>query len=185
MPALIFEHNKALPQEFTKTCMCHEPNNQLVVIGIEQETQKNESTYPELGDYSNLHWEYSPAVLTSQKIKNVSVKSYPRIGGIGFYTLKHEDRSVILAPLFTDEVKYIAPTMEIVITTDITFNIQDPDTASFECYRIVVRDGYFADEYITYEKQLSIPYEDLTGKELYIMGYIDEQLASEARLYTI
>lgn len=140
---------------------------------------------PHLGDYTNLPWAYAPAVMTSQKVLNLSVISYPRIGGIGFYTLKHENRSVILAPLITDEDRYVAPTMTIDISSDITFNISDPDTVTYDCYRIVIREGYFADEYVTYDKQLIIPYEDLTNKEIYLMGYLEERLASEPRLYTV
>ena len=185
MPALTFAFEKELDQNYSKTCVCHQPDNQVILVGIEQEFQRNEMVKPNLGDYTNLPWAYAPAVMTSQKVLNLSVISYPRIGGISFYTLKHENRSVILAPLITDEDRYVAPTMTISISSEITFVISDPDTISYDCYRIVIRDGYFADEYITYDKQLSIPYEDLANKEIYLMGYLEERLASEPRLYTV
>lgn len=185
MPALTFEFEKELDQNYLKACVCHQPDNQVILVGIEQDFQRNEMVKPTLGDYTNLPWAYAPAVMTSQKILNLSVISYPQIGGIGFYTLKYENRSVILAPLITDEDRYIAPTMTIDITSEITFNISDPDTVSYDCYRIVIREGYFATEYVTYDKQLTIPFEDLANKEIYLMGYLEERLASEPRLYTV
>ncbi len=185
MPALIFEYEKELDQSYLKTCVCHQPNNQVILVGIKDEFQRNEMVSPNLGDYTNLPWACTPAVMTGQKVLNLSVKSYPCIGGIGFYTLKHESRSIILAPLITDEDRYVAPTMTITVASEITFDITDPATAAYDCYRIVIRDGYFADEYVTYDKQLSIPYENLAGKEIYLMGYLEERLASEPRLYTI
>lgn len=185
MPALIFEYEKTLTQQYEKACVCHQPNNQILLVGIEDELQRNETTAPPFGSYDPLLWSYMPAIMTGQRVLNLSVISYPQIGGIGFYTLKHENRSVILAPLIADEARYTAPTMTITIGTDITFDIIDPDSVSFDCYRIVIREGYFADEYVTYDKQLVIPYEDLTGKEIYLIGYLDERVASEPRLYTI
>ncbi len=185
MPALTFAFEKELDQNYLKTCVCHQPDNQILLVGIENEFQRNEMVSPNLGDYTNLPWAYAPAVMTSQKVLNLSVISYPRIGGIGFYTLKHENRSIILAPLITDEDRYVAPTMTITVASEIIFDITDPATVAYDCYRIIIREGYFADEYITYDKQLIIPYEDLTNKEIYLMGYLEERLASEPRLYIV
>ena len=58
-------------------------------------------------------------------------------------------------------------------------------SSDLDCYRIVIREGYFATEYVTYDKQLTIPFEDLANKEIYLMGYLEERLASEPRLYTV
>ena len=179
MPALTFDFEKELDQNYSKTCICHQPDNQVILVGIEQEFQRNETVKPALGYYANLPWAYTPAVITSQKILNLSVISYPQIGGIGFYTLKHENRSVILAPLITDEDRYIAPTMTIDITSEITFNISDPDTVSYDCYRIVIREGYFATEYVTYEQMFTVPKPPTGTYTFSVEGYLNERLASE------
>lgn len=180
MPALTFEFEKELDQNYLKACVCHQPDNQVILVGIEQEFQRNETVKPTLGDYANLPWAYSPAVITSQKILNLSVISYPQIGGIGFYTLKHENRSTILAPLITDEDRYVAPTMTITQNTnDITFTITDPEDVSYDCWRVCIRQGYFAYEYVSYEQIFTVPKPPTGTYTFSVEGYLNERLASE------
>lgn len=142
--------------------------------------QQNEDVYTSNGVYVDLAWEYLPSLMTAQAVTKIGMKNFPQIGAIGFYTLKYENRSVILAPLLTEDERYAAPSC--VITTEgseTVFTISDPSGVTFECYRVVIRDGYFAEEYITYENVLRIPLVDFTDKVVYVMGYLEERLASQ------
>lgn len=183
---LTFEYEIELDQTFTQTCMGHEKNDTLVQYGLVDKRQKNDRVVQEYLNYGDIDWETFPAVMSPQAIKKLGIKSFPHIGGIGFYSLEYENRSVILAPIFIDESadRYIAPTLAWTTTdTEIDFTITDPQDVTFDCYRITVRREFFAEEYVVYDKSLVVPAPPTGEYQIGICAYIEDRLATSLREY--
>ena len=185
MPALIFEYEKTLPQEFLNTCIGNEPNNSLVQYGLVADRQVNDRTNIENNNYTSLIWENFPSTLSSQAIKRIGIKSFPQIGAIGFFTLLYENTSFILAPIFTESTYYPAPTLEIIQNYDtLTLTVVDPDSTTYDCYRVVIRNGYFAYEYVSYEVTFTVPKPPTGVYDFTVEGYLEDRLASHTLKYT-
>lgn len=183
---LTFEYEIDLDQTFSQTCIGHEKNDTLVQFGLVDKRQKNDRVVQEYINYADLDWETFPAVMSPQAIKKLGIKSFPHIGGIGFYSLEYENRSVILAPIFIDESadRYIAPTLAWTTTdTEINFTISDPANVTFDCYRITIRSGYFAEEYVVYDKSLIVPAPPTGEYQIGICAYVEDRLATSLREY--
>jgi hypothetical protein len=182
MAALVFEKLYTdSSNALSDVCIGNEPDNTITKFFIEAYRQGNRLGDVTLSNYDNINWQHSNCLMTSQNVSDIGIKTFPQIGAIGFYTLKYETRSLILAPIYTKSKKYAAPLMTVEDldgTLRITFT--DPEGATYECYRVVVRTGYFAEEYVTYEPVIYIP--SPTDAGLYSVsafGYLNEQLASQ------
>lgn len=180
MAELQFDYDITLDQAYDNICIGNEPNNRLLQYGIDGLRQKNEDTFVDNSNYPSLDWEYLPSLMTSQAVTKIGLKSFPQIGAIGFYTLKYEPRSVILAPLIIEEERYTAPTFELTQNTnDITFTITDPEDVSYDCWRVCIRQGYFAYEYVSYEQVFTVPKPPTGTYTFSVEGYLNDRLASE------
>jgi len=170
--------------------ICNEPDNTLNRFSVKNDREyyeTNGSVSP--ADYDSVDFNSADRLLTSHAITNIGVKTFPQIGSIGFYTLKHNNNSLIVAPIFTNSKKYEAPTCSVDTGTDtITINIVDPEDVVYTCYRVVIVKSTYADneftmgnlsdEYITYDKSISIPKPSKGIYTVFLYGYIDERLAS-------
>lgn len=189
MPELIFEKvlttNNAAA---SKVCIGNEPDNTVTKFFIEAQRQGNEVDTVVLSDYDNLNFVRVDSQMSSQAVSNIGIKSFPQIGTIGFYTLKYENRSLILAPIYTTSKKRNAPTLTITNNSGtLLITLSNPKDVVYDCYRIVVRNGYFTEEYISYERQISIPAPVAPGSyTVSAFGYLNEQLASvESELHEL
>jgi len=186
MAELTFDYNLTLPQEYANTCIGNEPEGQIIQYGINDELQVNEKTVPSLADYSALTWDYFTSLMTIQAVSRIGIKCFPQIGAIGFFRLKYESRSVIIAPIIIDEEYYQAPTLDINqdgVAGTITFTFIPPSNVTYDCYRVVLRNGNFATEYVSYNTSLTINMPKSGTYTISVMGYIDERLASEITYY--
>lgn len=172
--------------ELSDICIGNEPDNTITKFFVESHRQGNSAGDVTLSNYDNIGWQRTGSLMTSQAITGVGIKTFPQIGAIGFYRLKYETRSLILAPIYTRSPVYNAPSMEVTELTDALYiKLANPSNVTYDCFRVVVRNGYFAEEYVTYEPEIVIPMPTEAG--LYAIsafGYTEERLASlESTIY--
>lgn len=170
----------------TAAHLAEEPDSNLWEYYIANDRATDRSVLISMGDYSNPEWSKTAKHMTSLEVKRIGIKHFPQIGAIGFFTLLHEERSKILAPIHTKLKKYTAPIF-LIEETDNTFIFRcaSPKDTTYICYRIVLRLGDFAIEYITYEDTLEVPKPETTGTyDIYCIGYIHEgEAVSEDSLH--
>lgn len=162
--------------------MGNEPNNDIWQYythdGRAGDKQSNVGT----SNYDNLVWKKETRHLTTQKVRNIGIKTFPQLGAVGFYTLLNEERSKILAPIHIRAKKLTQPTFTIEETdTQFIFTIEPPADVTYICYRVILRLGDFATEYVTYDTALTVdkPYPPGTY-DIYCVGYVNEgEIVSE------
>lgn len=161
-------------------CIGNEPDNTITKFFIEAHRQGSRLGDVTLSNYDNINWQHSNCLMTSQNVSDIGIKTFPQIGAIGFYTLLYENRSCILAPIFTESQLYKWPTMIITQNTnDITFTITDPEDVVYDCWRVCIRQGYFAYEYVSYEQMFTVPKPPTGTYTFSVEGYLNDRLASE------
>lgn len=161
-------------------CIGNEPDNTITKFYVEAQKQCNVADTIILSNYDRITWKAKSGLMTSQPIKRLGVKTFPQIGAIGFYELKYENRCLILAPIYTKSNLYSAPVVNMEVLEDtVKINISTSKDVTYDCFRVVVRNGYFAEEYVTYETEIIIPKPTDAGiYSVTAMGYIEERLAS-------
>ena len=166
--------------ELSNVCIGNEPDNTITKFFIEAQRQGNSYGAVTLSNYDNVSWERSNGLMTSHNVTAIGIKTFPQIGAIGFYRLRYEPRSLILAPIYTKDKRYDAPVVAVeMLTTSIKVTLSNPGSVTYDCYRIVVRNGYFAEEYVTYESEVEVPMPTVGGiYAVSAFGYIEERLAS-------
>lgn len=175
---LIFEieHNYT---DKDKLQFTHDPNNEFVEYHSEQFYLLNEASFPDMGDFTDLEWVEEDKRITSEKVSNFGVKSLPQYGPYGFYTPYYGDgTSRVLVPINPKRTRFDPPIVTVVETNG-TFKltIEDPPSADYECYRVVFRKGWFAEEFVTYDKELTVTL--YAGEyDLTVMGYIENDIIS-------
>ena len=170
--------------ELSDVCIGNEPDNTITKFFIEAQRQGNAYGAVSLSNYDNVNWQRSNGLVTSQNVTDIGIKTFPQIGAIGFYRLKYEPRSLILAPIYTKSELYNAPGISVQdITGMLKVTLSNPKDVTYDCYRVVVRNGHFAEEYVTYEPTIEIPTPTVTGiYAISAFGYLNEQLASQESL---
>lgn len=166
--------------ERTNVCIGNEPDNTITKFFIEAQRQGNTYGAVTLSNYDNISWQHANGLMTSQNVTDIGIKTFPQIGAIGFYKLKYETRSLILAPIYTRSKTYAAPTITVQeLAGMLRVTLAMPQNVTYDCFRVVVRNGYFAEEYVTYESVIDIPTPTVTGiYAISAFGYIEERLAS-------
>lgn len=179
--------------------MAEEPDSNLWEYYIDADRTSDRSSLITLGNYIDPQWKASSKHLTSQKVKNIGIKSFPQVGAIGFFTFLNEERSKILAPIHVKSKKYTAPsinviendtTLTIVISPPIDYGVDDSggsdifddgdggtinEKIKYICHRVILRLDQFALEYVTYENILEVDKPVTTGTyDIYCVGYIHE-----------
>lgn len=116
--------------------IAEEPDSNIWEYFIDNDRASDRSALILMGDYSDPVWSAVAKHLTSQKVRRIGIKHFPQIGAIGFFTLLHEERSKILAPVHVKSKKYTAPsivvteldtTLQIVISPPIDYGVDDND----------------------------------------------------------
>lgn len=166
--------------ELSDVCIGSEPDNTITKFYIEAQRQGNMQGAVSLSDYDNIKWERFNGLMTSHNVTAIGIKTFPQIGAIGFYRLKYEPKSLILAPIYTKDKRYNAPTIVIkMLAASIKITLSNPKDVTYDCYRVVLRNGYFTEEYVTYESEIEVPMPTTGGVySIVAFGYIEERLAS-------
>lgn len=135
----------------------------------------HESTY-DYYDYPELTWGNQKRRITTRRTDRLGIKAFPGVGACAFYKLAYQVLSKIVIPVNNKQKLYPYPTQEVTITgSAIHFVFTDPEKVTYQCYRVVLRCGEYAEEYITYEHELDCPLPQMNGEyEAYTQGYISE-----------
>lgn len=155
--------------------ICEEPDSILYQYFIEPEkdTVQEKRTKAPLGQYDSLSWADLQNQLSINTVSRIGIKHFPHIGAIGFYKDKYTGLSMIAAPIHVKTTKYTAPVIDIVTnTSSVTITITPPEDVSYTCYKVIMRSGYFAYEYVTYETPVELPLPAVIGiYTIYAVGY--------------
>ena len=188
MAELVFSKLYTDASSLNSVCIGNEPDNTLSKFFIEANQQCNDLSSVTLSNYDQVVWERREPLMTSQDVNLLGIKTFPQIGSIGFYRLKYEPKSLVIAPIYSndDNRKYPAPLLSVTDNgTSWHVQVRNPSDTIYDCFRIVVRSGYFAEEYITYENSLSIPAPIESGiYAVSAFGYINELCVSDESAIT-
>lgn len=173
--ALIFEYVRSLDTADTPF-ISHEKDSSLYNYYISNELAMDK--YHEAvtdGIYSNIEFTNEDRHMTTKAVTKIGVKNFPGIGAIGFYTDMYSDESRILAPIHNITRKYQSPMLTTVELTEdgkLHIVITPPKDIKYTCYRVVVRQDYFAFEYILYKEDYIVDAPTVIGDYIvYCMGY--------------
>lgn len=170
--------NNVTPFYVKKLFIGNEPNNELIQYYIipEINMQEDKQSKIELANYDILNWGNKRRRLTTRKIIDLGIKTFPTYGAIGFFTYKYQDKSMLLCPVNISNKKFTAPILSMSENgNSLIFTIIPPKDITYECYRIILRCDYFAYEYVTYTQSLTIPKPEVKGNyEIYCIGYENE-----------
>lgn len=167
-------HN--VPPLLVKTpFICEEPDSTLYQYFIEPngDIAQEKKTTVLLGQYDDLPWADLQNQLSISPVSRIGIKHFPHIGAIGFYKDKYTGLPMIAAPIHVKTTKYTAPVIDIVTnTSSVTITITPPEDVSYTCYKVIMRSGYFAYEYVTYETPVELPLPAVIGTyTIYAVGY--------------
>lgn len=174
--ALIFEYEKDIETGRTPF-MCHEEDSTIYNYFIDGEAAKDRSTLVALGQYAEVTFGDEDRHLTTRAVERIGVKNFPGVGGIGFYKDIYNEESRIVAPIHSTTRRYSAPVLESVEIADgkLHIVITPPSDISYTCYRVVLRQGTFAFEYILYKTEYSVDVSFVKGEyNCYCIGYDED-----------
>lgn len=164
-----------VPKKVEKLLIGNEPTNDIFQYYIHGALSGSKGAHVALSNYATLAWEEAKQSLTSQRVRNIGLKTFPQLGAYGFYMPLYEDTGKLIVPIHNHSSKSVAPSMSVTQQEDtITFIITPPDATAYTCYRIIMRNGYFANEYITYETTLTIAKPAAGSYATYCVGYTEE-----------
>lgn len=126
--------------------------------------------------YTDLLWNKPRRRITTRKADRLGIKAFPGVGACAFYKLAYQVLSKIVIPVNHRQKLYPFPTQEVTITgNNMHFVFTDPEKVTYQCYRVVLRCGEYAEEHITYEHELDCPLPQMNGEyEATTQGYISE-----------
>lgn len=160
--ALAFETIKNLTTEVDQNVepyyvrtpyLIHEPDNSLFQYYIQPETDAawDKRADVNLGQYKVLPWVDPQHHLSTRAVSKIGVKQFPQIGAIGFYKDLYTSQSYILAPVHAKQEVFDPPIITAVLSGDVVrLTITPPEDVTYTCYKVIMRSGYFAVEYVVY-----------------------------------
>lgn len=194
---LTLSDNNPAPKRVSQLSIIHEANDgELVQYYIEPQsrTQGDKSTCAvgvydketdsySYCDYPDAEWSSPGQRICGNRLESLGVKAFPSIGAIAFYRLAYRKITRIAAPVNRRDSRSYAPELAAVVNADgtTTFTITPPSRPEYECYRIVMQNGIYTEEYITYDPELTVPVPEVSGDYVcYAVGYGEEgQLLSK------
>ncbi len=170
-----YENDMSLTS-FSTGMLDHEPNSDLLQFGISSDQQINDSTNVVNGDYSALTWSTIAALMTQRAISRIGIKNFPQVGACGFFIDKYTGQTTVLIPIRTDDATYSPPTLAISeVTGGISVTITPPEDITYTCYKIIMRSGYYANEYVMYDLTATLPTPAVIGDyDVYAIGYNED-----------
>lgn len=152
----------------------HEPNNDLYQYHISDDSLEEDlKSEPAAGHYDALSWSPVLHSLATRAVSRIGAKNFPHIGAIGFYKDKYTSQSSVLAPIHADYEEYNPPTIAVEVSGSITtVTITPPTDITYTCYKVIMRSGYFAFEYVVYDLEKDLPTPTVIGNyDVYAIGY--------------
>lgn len=128
-------------------------------------------------DYDELTWNAPGQRIAGNRLERLGVKAFPDVGAMAFYKLAFRDISRILAPVNPESGKLEAPALSVVKNENgtLTFTITPAENSKYRCYRIIVQDGAFSTDHITYDLVTTVDPPLVNGNyECFCIGFPDE-----------
>lgn len=127
-------------------------------------------------DYPELKWNSQKRRITTRKADRLGVKAFPGVGACAFYKIAYQVLSKVVIPVNNRQKLYPHPTQVVTVTGNtMHFVFTDPEDVTYQCYRVVLRCGEYAEEHITYEHELDCMLPQMNGEyEATVQGYISE-----------
>ena len=183
--ALKFEHiidiaaNSISPADVHQTYIINEVKGDIVDYYRKDfnAAEKSQIYANEPIDYSNINLNHHSERLAKGKVSRIGVRSFPSIGGYGFYKDKNTGLSTIICPINPIPIRHKAPILKFSYSgSRCHFEIEPPPGSNYECYRIVFSNGDFSEEYITYETVYDCDAPGVLGTyEVYCIGYVEKE----------
>lgn len=174
--ALVFEYEKDIVTG-SQPFISHEANSVIYNYFIDNEMALDTHGKSNFGNYDTIEFADRERSITTKSVSRIGVKNFPGIGGIGFYKDIYSDECRIVAPIHAQQNTMNAPllaTVEI-IDNKLHIVITPPDDITYNCYRVVARQGYFAFEYITYKTESYVDIPTVKGEyTVYCIGYDED-----------
>ena len=142
-------------------------------IGIYDEENKSWS----YTDYDEVQWNTPGQRIAGNRLERLGVKTFPDVGAIAFYKIAFRDISRIVAPVNPKNEKTDAPKLSAVQNSDgtITFTITPPEKTEYRCYRLVIMDGAFSVDHISYDLTFAVDPPIVSGTyDCFCIGFPDE-----------
>lgn len=174
--ALNFEYEKDL-ETGAQPYIAYEPDSTLYNYFVDSERAMDRNTFVEQGVYDGVEFTDLQRHLTTRAVSRIGIKHFPGIGAIGFYKDAYSFDNRIVAPIHSRTSYYKAPTLvkAEVLDGKLHVVIEPPDDITYNCYRIVARQGAFAFEYITYKLDYSVDLPTVRGSySVYCIGYDED-----------
>ena len=181
-----FEHEVDLEPDNMRTVMFghepDEPGGTLVQYFIDGDLAESRSAMIRQGQYGDLadmlEDDIPPRRMTDKQILRIGVKSLVGLGAYGFY-VSRDETGVYTRVMIPINWSAGGPPPTLIIgqtDTTLTYTIGNPDIISYECFRLTLRRGHFAHEFITYdlEGEVEKPF-DMEGEySVTVIGYKNE-----------
>lgn len=155
--------------------LIHEPDNSLFQYYIKPGTDEawDKRADVALGQYKVLPWGDLQHHLSTRAVAKIGAKQFPQLGAIGFYKDLYTSQSYILAPVHTKQELFDPPTVTATISGDVVkLTITPPEDVTYTCYKVIMRSGYFAVEYVVYNTNTSVAKPLVNGAyEVTAIGY--------------
>lgn len=174
--ALTFEYVKDL-ETGAQPFICHEKDSTIYNYYIRDELALDKMVVAPLGTYDSITFKNEDRHLTTRAASRIGVKNFPGIGGIGFYRDAYSDDCHIVAPIHIKPELIGVPTLTLVeiVSNQLHIVITPSEAADYTCYRVVVRQGAFAFEYITYKTECYVDAPTVNGDyTCYCFGYDED-----------
>lgn len=183
--ALKFEHiidiaaNSISPADVHQTYIINEVKGDIVDYYRKDfnAAEKSQIYVDEPIDYNNINLNHHTERLAKRTVSRIGVRSFPSLGGYGFYKDKNTGMSTIVCPINPIPISHKAPTLKFSYSgSRCHFEIKPPLGSNYECYRIVFSNGDFSEEYITYETTYDCDAPGVLGTyDVYCIGYVEKE----------
>jgi hypothetical protein len=177
--SLVFEYEKDLSTG-QQPYICHEPDSTIYNYYINNNRALDTHVKNTYGIYSDIVFADEERHLTTKAVDRIGIKNFPGIGGIGFYRDLYSDESHAVVPIHVSVQRLNAPVLKsVTIENDMLhIVIMPPDNITYNVYRIIVRQGAFAFEYIIYKTDYYVDKPPVKGDyTVYCIGY-DEKMGT-------
>ena len=155
----------------------HEKDSSLYKYYIDDEVSVDNKISVDNNDYTIQEISEAARHLTTKAVSRIGIKNFPGIGAIGFYKDAYSDDCRIVAPIHVTNSYYKAPTLTTAEILDGKLHIvvTPPKDMNYTCYRVVVRQEYFAFEYIIYKTDYLVDIPPVVGVyTVHCIGYDED-----------